>query len=1746
MLGCACLAPASRPDERLLVTFERRRLSETFFCEGASFGDFDRDGHGDVVSGPYWYAGPDFEQRHEIHAPVATDPLKYSDSFFFFVHDFDADGWPDVLEIGFPGRQARWYANLGEGGGHWPMHVVFEGVDNEAPGFGDLTGDGQPEMFFHTRGRFGWAGPDPRAPREPWVFHAISEDLGLSNFEHGLGIGDVDGDGRMDLLDKGGWWEQPDSLAGDPLWTRHPHAFSLGRRGGAQMFASDVDGDGDNDVITSLDGHGWGFSWFESVRADDGTIDFREHRIMDSRPEDNRYGVKFSQLHALDLADVDGDGLQDVVTGKRFWAHGPDGDPESRAPAVVYWFELVRGADGVEFVPHLIDDDSGVGVQVVAGDVDGDGRADVVVGNKQGTTVFLQRARKVSEEEWRATRPREYVPPGVEPLDEDGGALNLGFETGSLARWTATGDAFEGQPMRGDTVVARGRPEGSRHAGEHWIGGYEVHGDERTGTLTSDPFRVTHPFASFMVAGGNHEATRVELVRATDGVVIADVSGANHESLQRFVVDLRARQGEMIRVRIVDEHTGGWGHVNFDDFRFHACEPVFARDHDLPALMERVKIEHSGLAAPDAALAMTVPAGFAVDLIAAEPDLHQPIALALDHRGRIWVAEAYSYPIRRPDGEGQDHILVFEDADHDGSFEKRTVFADDLNLVSGLQVGFGGVWVGAAPYLMFIPDRDGDLVPDGEAEILLDGWGYQDTHETLNAFIWGPDGWLYGCHGVFTHSRVGKPGTPDEERTPLNAGVWRYHPQRHEFEVFAWGTSNPWGVDFDEHGQAFLTACVIPHLFHVVQGARYHRQGGTHFDPHVYDDIKTIADHRHYAGDIGDHAWWGREEPANLKDTLAAGGGHAHCGAMIYLGESFPEQYRNTLFVGNVHGNRFNNEVLEREGSGFVGRHGPDFLLANDEWFRGINLKYGPGGSVYFIDWYDATACHRTETERWDRTNGRLYRVRYGDHRPSSVAVDQLDEGQLHAAVLSSNEWMSRHARQVLQEQGASPELRARLATDLELEQSAEHRLRALWALHVSGGLDGALVRMGLGDPSEHVQGWTVQLALEACAASPELVTRLEHLARKTPSPVVRLYLASALQRLPEGERWRIASALLARGEDAEDHNLPLVTWYGIEPLVAQDPARALALARAAALAVPARFVARRAASEVACHDALVSSIADADGDWLAILLEETSNALSGERGTPMPAGWNDVHARLAASEDPEVRERAFSIAVAFGDASVFPELRGILADGGAEEGRRERALDALVRGKDAAAVPVMHALLDERAVRERVLRALASFNDAGTPAAILARYSELSQEERRAALSTLAARPAYARELLRAVAAGQPARAELDALVLRQLQSLHDEEIDGLMREVWGVFRETAEERAAEIERRLGELTGAVLAQADPSNGRDVFSRTCEQCHTLFGVGGDIGPELTGANRTDLEYILTNAVDPNAIIAKEYQVTSIILDDERVVSGILRKETEGALTLINQDEEIVVAKDEIVEIVPSEVSMMPEAQLDAMSADEVRDLIAYLASPKQVPVLATELNKGRFFGGTGLEGWRGSPEVWTIEGGEIVGRTDGLERNEFLRSDMLLGDFRLTVEVRLVENEGNSGIQFRSEEIEGGAVKGYQADIGAGWWGKIYEEHGRGLLWDRSGEEHVDPDGWNTYEVLAVGGRVRTALNGAPCADIEDPEGAPRGIVAFQVHSGGPTEVRFRNPRLELEPELELKTLRPPEEKKR
>ncbi len=500
--------------------------------------------------------------------------------------------------------------------------------------------------------------------------------------------------------------------------------------------------------------------------------------------------------------------------------------------------------------------------------------------------------------------------------------------------------------------------------------------------------------------------------------------------------------------------------------------------------------------------------------------------------------------MRVPENQAKDRILIFEDKDGDGHFDTRKVFADKLNLVSGIELGFGGVWVGAAPNLLFIPDKDGDDRPDGPPQILLDGWGYQDTHETLNSFTWGPDGWLYGCHGVFTHSLVGKPGTPDDERTPINAGIWRYHPTRHVFEVFAHGTSNPWGVDFDEHGQAFLTSCVIPHLYHVIQGGRYERQAGPHFNPFTYDDIKTIADHRHYLG-ANPHAGNGRSDQA--------GGGHAHAGAMIYQGDTWPKEYRGSIFMNNIHGARLNRDTLEPKGSGFVGHHAPDFLLANDRWSQIISLKSGPDGNVYMIDWYDKNQCHRNETEVHDRTNGRIFKISYGDPAIAKkeateptpdlkAKLRRLKDGaigvdEVAALFTDQNNWHVRRALRQLSEvapeitdKALKNQLRARLIRKILNPREDERiQLNALFALRALIGHPGEALS-ALTSANPYLRAWAVQLVAEEEGDLPKYRShsarqsrQIRPFSRRPPLSGVGVAAATAVRPLEDSGRARFA-----------------------------------------------------------------------------------------------------------------------------------------------------------------------------------------------------------------------------------------------------------------------------------------------------------------------------------------------------------------------------------------------------------------------------------------------------------------------------------------------------------------------------------------------------------------------------------------------------------------------------------------------
>lgn len=752
---------------------------------------------------------------------------------------------------------------------------------------------------------------------------------------------------------------------------------------------------------------------------------------------------------------------------------------------------------------------------------------------------------------------------------KNGRELNLNFEQGNLQGWTATGEAFKNAGLVSeDPSPLHNKDTKIGMEGKFFLTSGGNKNYALTGTLTSEPFEVTQPYGSFKVSGGALQDTRVELVRAKNDEVFFSITGSGRATLQPVVVDLREVMGEEIFIKVIDNETGisqipyigddQWAHINFDDFRFYAERPDFPNElkaSDIISLPPLDFIEHAGLSGEDAAAAMTVPEGFKVTLAAAEPEIVRPIAFTIDAKGRLWVAEAHTYPNKAPEGEGRDRILIFEDTNGDGVLDKRKIFTEGLNLVSAIEVGMGGVWLGTAPELIFIPIDEKTDKPAGPAQVLLDGWGYQDTHEMLNNFRWGPDGWLYGTHGVFTHSNVGKPGTPEEQRVKLNAGVWRYHPLRHEFEVFAEGTSNPWGIDFNEYGHPFITVCVIPHMFHVIQGARYLRQAGQHFNPYTYNDIKEIGDHVHWVGDRGPHA-------GNFRSN-AAGGGHAHSGAMIYLGnENWPEEYRSKIYMNNIHGARINVDKLARRGSGYVASHEDDFILTNDSWSQLLNFRYDASGSVFAIDWYDKNQCHSPNPDVHQKTMGRIFKISHDSDQWTQVDLSKASNKELVNHHLNSNEWYVRTARLILQQRGPNKRVHKMLNKILEENPDFTRKLAALWTLHATEGIDEAGLLTLTHHENEYIRSWAIQLMAEDRQLADASLERLAAMAKNDDSALVRLYLASAMQRIAPEKRWHVLTALLEREEDKDDHNLPLMLWYAFEPAIATDVDKAMAVAQ--------------------------------------------------------------------------------------------------------------------------------------------------------------------------------------------------------------------------------------------------------------------------------------------------------------------------------------------------------------------------------------------------------------------------------------------------------------------------------------------------------------------------------------------------------------------------------------------------------
>ena len=917
----------------------------------------------------------------------------------------------------------------------------------------------------------------------------------------------------------------------------------------------------------------------------------------------------------------------------------------------------------------------------------------------------------------------------------------------------------------------------------------------------------------------------------------------------------------------------------------------------------------------EAAKLMSVPDGFSVTLFAGEPEVRQPIAMQVDDRGRIWVAESYSY--KEWEMKGEDRILIFEDSDNDGRFDDRKIFYSGATHLSGFVEGFGGTWICNSPNLEFIPDRNGDDIPDGPPEIILDGFTTDGKHNFFSGLTWGPDGWLYGRHGITASSLVGIPGTPPEERVDVSCGIWRLHPVTHQFEIVARGTTNPWGLDWNEMGEMFMTGNVNGHLWHVIPGAFYPRMHGQGSAAHVYDRIPMAADHLHHEGEWTDRRNF-RDNAPGLTDDM--GGGHSHCGAMIYLGDNWPEKYRDTIFMSNTHGRRVNHDILKRKGSGYIGIHGKDFMKANQPWYRGVTQIYGPDGGVYFSDWTDFGECH--DNDGVHRTSGRIYKVVYGEvGNPGRLDLSKKTSLELVACQLHHNEWYVRHARRLLQERfvaGANlTEAREELLRLLEdEEQPVDRQLRFLWSLHTTGGLVPEKLTQLLQHKNEHMRSWAVRLIGEGGAPNSEQFALIRNIASNGESKLARLYVASTFPRFTEAQQWTLAEDLLVDFGYTEDQNLPCMIWYALRPLVGADPVRGLELLSICRDPQVYKNIVRRIASDFDLNTELmprlITSINAALQDGhigIAVAgVKGIEEALNGLKGLTPPENWD----LLANSQETLVSSEA---------AKLLPVF---------DQGEPMAAKDWLQ-------------LIDNQTRRNQAIRKLAAFDDPKIALTILKPYPRYLTEDKEAIINTLSSRVEYARPLLNAVENGQVPSHDISAFHARQIHNLGNQQLKETLEKVWGKLRRSPVEKQEEIASWQSKLTPERLSAANLSNGKLMFDRACASCHMIYGEGGALGPHLDGSDRKNLFYLLENLIDPSAVVPQDYRMTVITLNDGRVLSGNITEQTRHAITLAGLATVEVIPLSEVVKQEQLEQSTMPEGLLQTMSENEVTDLIAFL-----------------------------------------------------------------------------------------------------------------------------------------------------------------------------------------------------------
>ena len=953
-----------------------------------------------------------------------------------------------------------------------------------------------------------------------------------------------------------------------------------------------------------------------------------------------------------------------------------------------------------------------------------------------------------------------------------------------------------------------------------------------------------------------------------------------------------------------------------------------------------------------------VPEGFEVRLFAAEPDVVNPVAMTWDERGRLWVLELYEYPLGAPPGQkGRDRIKILEDTDNDGVVDKVTVFADGFTLATGLLVGNGGVYVGEAPHLWFLEDTDGDGVADRKTEVLT-GFGREDRHELLNGFTWGPDGQLYLTHGVFTKTEAVIPGAAKAPPVLITAGVARFNPRQKSIEVFAEGTSNPWGVDFDARGNAFVSACVIDHFFHLAPGGIYARQAGQPPYPYGYELLPSIVNHGHHMA--------------------------AYAGVCIYQGDQWPASWRGEALMGNIHQNALNHDHLDPVGSSFKASAQDDFLTTKDGWFMPVSSQVGPDGALWVMDWYDKYPCYQNanaDPAGVDRERGRIWRIVWvGDHPeqpiPSHVAgldFARLPNTDLIDHLSHPNVWQRRTAQRVLNGRSLVPGDRDHLRRLVASTRSTpEARLSAFWTLFSTGSMEEDDLDVAAHDPEPGLRVWSARFTGERRIGNERTKARLVLLASDS-DPSVRSATASACRQwvsgqltiqapLPDGSTVEEPSAALAalveHAGSESDPTLDFLIWTASEPVILNHPENALRwyqqhgsehlpLTGKLVFKTMRRFCDAQRPELMSLAIEFLAGLPEA-ADTLAI--RGLDGLIEGQRGKAVvpDKAVGDSLTTLLRRTNPGIASRAMRLGALWGDATSIETLITRINRPGVSAPDRLEAIRASRTARSASASAALLTLIagsEADSLKVEAIRALGEIGDDETPGRLLTAWTGFSPTTRRATSELLSARPAWAVRFLAAVKAGDIKRGDVPPTVVRNLAGHRDPSVQAVANEVFGRVQATSAEKLKLIaEKRKVVANGPIDLEA----GHEVAKRTCFVCHKLYGEGAEVGPDLTGVGRSSLDALLHNVIHPNEIIGKGYENVEIETKDGRTLSGRLIENSASRVRLLMAGpQEEIIAKSDVVQLRVSENSVMPEG-LEQMPEADFRNLIWYILAPPQ------------------------------------------------------------------------------------------------------------------------------------------------------------------------------------------------------